>query len=165
MLTRIYDNKIIRDFPAIPNNLKPMDIKVIEELAKELIARYSIVTPSHKALVKNLSGGNIQRVIVGREIERNPKLLIAEEPTAGLDIAATEFVRRKLIELRNKKCGVVLISSDLSEILSISDKIAVMYGGEIVGVFKPGELEIEDIGLMMAGYSKMSKERIEALWA
>lgn len=165
VLTRIYDNKIIRDFPAIPNNLKPMDIKVIEELAKELIARYSVVTPSHKALVKNLSGGNIQRVIVGREIERDPKLLIAEEPTAGLDIAATEFVRRKLIELRNKKCGVVLISSDLSEILSISDKVAVMYGGEIVGVFKPGELEIEDIGLMMAGYSKMSKERIEALWA
>ncbi|MEM0025014.1 MAG: ABC transporter ATP-binding protein [Zestosphaera sp.] len=165
ILTRIAENQIINSLPVVPPSLRPMNIKVIEKFATDLISRYSVVTPSHKTLVRNLSGGNIQRVIVGREIDRKPKLLIAEEPTAGLDIAATEFIREKLIELKNNNCSILLISSDLSELLSLSDKIAIMYNGEIVGAFKPGELDIDDIGLMMSGYKKMLRERIDLYWA
>lgn len=165
LLTRITEDQIISNLPLIPSSLKPINNKVIEELAINIVNKYNVVTPSYKVLVKNLSGGNIQRVIVGREIERGPKLLIAEEPTAGLDIAATEFVRKKLIELKNRGCSILLISSDLSELLSLSDKVAVMYEGEIVGVFKPGELYIDDVGLLMSGYKKMPKERIDSYWA
>ncbi len=166
LLTRIIENQITTaNLPLVPSILKPINNKVIEKLAIDVISKYNVVTSSHKALVKNLSGGNIQRVIVGREIERGPRFLIAEEPTAGLDIAATEFVRKKLIDLKNSGCGILLISSDLSELLSLSDKVAVMYEGEIVGVFKNGELNIDDIGLMMSGYKKMHKERIDSYWA
>ena len=164
VLTRITEDQIVNNLPLVPLNLRPINIKVLEKLAIDIISKYNVVTSSHRALVRNLSGGNIQRVIVGREIERRPKLLIAEEPTAGLDIAATEFVRKKLIELRDSGCGILLISSDLSELLSLSDKIAVMYEGEIVGVFRPGELYIDDIGLMMSGYKKIPKERIDSYW-
>jgi simple sugar transport system ATP-binding protein len=165
LLTRIEENQAISDLPLVPSSLKPINYKAVENLTINVINKYNVVTPSHKAPVKNLSGGNVQRLIVGREIERSPKLLIAEEPTAGLDIAATEFVRKKLIELRDGGCGILLISSDLSELLSLSDKVAVMYEGEIIGVFRPGELEVDDIGLMMSGYKKMPKERIDSYWA
>lgn len=164
ILTRIAESQIVNSLPVVPLSLRPMNIKIIEKLAADLISKYSVVTPSHKTLVRNLSGGNIQRVIVGREIDRKPKLLIAEEPTAGLDIAATEFIREKIIELKDSNCSVLLASSDLSELLSLSDKVAIMYEGEIVGVFKPGELDIDDIGLMMSGYKKMPKERIDSYW-
>ncbi|HDD26162.1 MAG TPA: ATP-binding cassette domain-containing protein, partial [Acidilobales archaeon] len=144
--------------------VKILNHKAILDYAKKLIGKYRIVTPSPNVKARTLSGGNIQRLMVAREFERRPRLIIAEEPTAGLDVAATEYVRNLLVEMRSKGHAILLISSDLSEVLSLSDKVMVMYEGEIVGVFRPGELSIEEVGLLMAGAKKMPKEEVMRRW-
>ena len=144
--------------------IKSLNRRAIEEYARRLISKYNIVTPSPFTKAGKLSGGNIQRLMVAREFERAPRFVIAEEPTAGLDVAATEYVRKLLVNMRSKGHAILLISSDLSEVLSLSDKVMVMYEGEIVGVFRPGALSVEDIGLMMAGVKRMPKEEVERAW-
>jgi len=144
--------------------VKILNHKAILDYAKKLIGKYRIVAPSPNVKARTLSGGNIQRLMVAREFERRPRLIIAEEPTAGLDVAATEYVRNLLVEMRSKGHAILLISSDLSEVLSLSDKVMVMYEGEIVGVFRPGELSIEEVGLLMAGAKKMPKEEVMRRW-
>ena len=108
-------------------------------------------TPSVKLEAGKLSGGNLQKVVLGREVMRQPKVLIAEQPTRGLDVGATEFVQRQLLAERDRGAGILLISAELEEILTLSDRIAVIYGGEIMGILDPKETDIETIGLMMAG--------------
>jgi simple sugar transport system ATP-binding protein len=98
-----------------------------------------------------LSGGNIQRVILAREMSRNPILLIAVNPTRGLDIGATKFIHRLLIEQKNKGLGILFLSEDLDELFELSDRIAVIYQGKIKGVVTPQKELIEEIGLMMGG--------------
>ncbi|WP_440059231.1 ABC transporter ATP-binding protein [Thermogladius sp. 4427co] len=144
--------------------LKPLDRKTMIEYAEQIVRKYNIKTPNVFVNAGKLSGGNIQKLIVGREIERNPRLLIANEPTAGLDIAATEYIRNTLIELSKKGIGILLISSDLQEVLSLSHKTVVLCNGEVMGVFKPGNISIEDIGLMMTCSKKMSLEEVEKAW-
>lgn len=144
--------------------VRKLDLKTIKSYSEKLVSEYRVVTPSVETRVEALSGGNIQRVIVARELSMEPVLLIAEEPTAGLDIAATEFVHLALLELKKRMHSILLISGDLSEVLSLSDKVAVMYEGEIVGVFRPGEVSLEDIGLMMTGAKKMSREEVVRFW-
>jgi simple sugar transport system ATP-binding protein len=144
--------------------LKLLDYNSISKYTEELVRRYEIVTPHIRERAGALSGGNIQRLILARELERLPKILIAEEPTAGLDIKATEYVRQKLLDLKASGVGILLISSDLTEIFQLSDVIAVMYGGEIVGVFKPEEISYEDIGLYMTGVSKMPRDEVLRRW-
>lgn len=144
--------------------LKLLDYNSISKYTEELVRRYEIVTPHIREKAGALSGGNIQRLILARELERLPKILIAEEPTAGLDIKATEYVRQKLLDLKASGVGILLISSDLTEIFQLSDVIAVMYGGEIVGVFKPEEISYEDIGLYMTGVSKMPRDEVLRRW-
>jgi len=129
----------------------------ILDYAKKIIMKYKIVTPSEKALISTLSGGNIQRVVVARALERPSKLVIAFHPTRGLDIAMTEFVHEKLIELRNSGKAILLISEDLNEILRLSDRIAVMYKGRIVGVFRQRDADRYKIGLLMTGAQEASK--------
>ena len=144
--------------------LKKLNYREVENYAREVIRKYGIVTPSQWTKAGKLSGGNIQRVVVARELERRPRFIIAEEPTAGLDIAATEYVRQLIANMKKEGHAILLISSDLSEVLSLSDKVMVMYEGEIVGVFKPGTLSIEEIGLMMTGVKRMPKEEVERAW-
>jgi simple sugar transport system ATP-binding protein len=127
----------------------------VDKYVDSAIREYEIKTPSRDAPVKTLSGGNLQRLILAREITRNPKLMVAAQPTGGLDVGAAEFVRNKLIECKTKGAGVLLISEDLDEILSMSDRIAVIYGGEIVGVVPRSEANVESWGLMMAGASRL----------
>lgn len=102
----------------------------------------------------SLSGGNLQKAIVAREMYRNPSLLIAAQPSRGVDIGATMFIHEKLLALRDQKRAILLISSELSEIMSLSDRILVMYKGSIVGETTPLESTEEDIGLLMAGIQK-----------
>jgi len=126
----------------------------IKEYAEKLIKEFGIVTPSIHTPVRHLSGGNIQRLILARELSRRPKVLIASQPTSGLDVAATEFIRKMLVEQKKLGTGILLISEDLDEIMDISDRIAVIYRGEIVGVVETEKASVEEIGMMMAGVKR-----------
>jgi general nucleoside transport system ATP-binding protein len=129
-----------------------LNFKAIQEFAST-ITKFDVRAPNLEVLAHTLSGGNQQKLIVAREIQRNPTVLIASQPTRGLDVAATEFVHNQLIDLRGKKTSILLVSMELSEILDLSDRIMVMYAGEIVGSFEVGKVTVEQLGLLMAGSS------------
>jgi simple sugar transport system ATP-binding protein len=119
--------------------------------AQELVNEFSVKTPRLDTPIKNLSGGNIQKLIMARELSREPKLLIAAQPTRGVDIGATEFIHQRLLEQRAAGKAILLISEDLDEIRGLSDRIAVMYEGRLVGIVERGQATVEEIGLIMAG--------------
>jgi len=123
----------------------------IYEWSKNLISKYSIITPSEKTPISNLSGGNVQKVIVARELSMQPKLIVAAYPTHGLDIAATKYIRSLLLEHKKKGAAVLLVSSDLDEAFEICDRIAVMYEGRFLAVIPRSEADREKIGLLMGG--------------
>ncbi|WP_353948586.1 ABC transporter ATP-binding protein [Sporolactobacillus sp. Y61] len=125
--------------------------KVISKKARQLIKEYDIRTPDAKTLARSLSGGNQQKVIVAREVDRSPQLLIAAQPTRGLDIGAIEFIHGKLLEERKKGKAVLLVSFELDEILHLSDRIAVIYEGSIIDIVNPEETDEKQLGLLMAG--------------
>ena len=130
-----------------------LKFQVIARTCWEAIRRYEIKTPGTEVQIKNLSGGNIQKLILARELSRQPKVLIAAQPTRGVDIGATEYIHLRLLEERSKGTAILLISEDLDEILALSDRIAVMYEGKIVGVVPREAVNIEQLGAMMAGAS------------
>ena len=123
----------------------------IRKHAAALIERFNVSVPTIDTPVKNLSGGNIQKLILGREISGEPALLVASHPTYGLDVGATEYIRRQLLEKRGEGLAVLLVSEDLEEIFELCDRIAVMYEGRFMGIVSTAQAEMEDIGLMMAG--------------
>ena len=116
-------------------------------------AQFAVKTPGLDTPIKNLSGGNIQKLIMARELSRQPKVLIAAQPTRGVDIGATEYIHQRLLEQRAAGTAILLISEDLDEIRSLSDRIAVMYEGRIIGIVERDQATVEQIGLMMAGIS------------
>lgn len=120
----------------------------------EMQKEYDIRMSGIQVPIGSLSGGNQQKVVLAREIGREPKLLIAAQPSRGLDIGATEFTQKKLIEERTRGRAVILISTDLDEVLAVSDRVIVLYEGQIMGEFVPGQCSIAEIGLMMAGTRK-----------
>jgi simple sugar transport system ATP-binding protein len=128
-----------------------LDRQSIAAYARTEVAAYDVRTPSVDTPAGSLSGGNAQKMVLARELARQPKVLLAAQPTRGLDVSAIEFVHRKLVEQRDAGLAVLLISTELDEILALSDRIAVMYEGRIVGVVPAGEADINRIGLMMAG--------------
>jgi simple sugar transport system ATP-binding protein len=128
-----------------------LDYRKIRRLAEELISEYDVAAPSPDTKAKNLSGGNLQRLILARVLSRKPRLLIANLPTQGLDVGATEFVRNKLMEAKKEKAGILLISEDLDEVLSLSDWVAPIYEGEFLGIIPGEEAKRESVGAMMAG--------------
>jgi simple sugar transport system ATP-binding protein len=123
----------------------------IRRLAQEIIAEYSVMTPGPDAKAKTLSGGNLQKLILGRVLSRKPRLLIASLPTQGLDVGATEFVRNKLMAAKAEKTGILLISEDLDEVLTLSDWVAPIYEGKLMGIIPGEEALREQIGALMAG--------------
>jgi simple sugar transport system ATP-binding protein len=125
----------------------------IREYCRKLIKEYDIRTPNEKVLAKSLSGGNQQKLIVAREIDRDPCLCIASQPTRGLDVGAIEFVHKKLVELRDEGKAVLLVSLELDEVMILSDRIAVMYDGKIVGILDAKDATEKKLGIMMAGGS------------
>ncbi|MEL7607907.1 MAG: ABC transporter ATP-binding protein [Bacillota bacterium] len=131
-----------------------LDWRKIRSHADELIKEYQIKVSGSEAPANTLSGGNQQKVILAREISRDMNVLVAVQPTRGLDIGATEFVRTKILEQRDKGIAVLLVSTELDEILTLSDRIAVIHKGKFVDVFRNGERTVDQIGLMMAGVSK-----------
>lgn len=134
-----------------------LNFKQIYNKASKLIQEFDVRTPSEYTLARSLSGGNQQKAIIGREVDRNPDLLIAAQPTRGLDVGAIEFIHKRLIEQRDNGKAVLLISFELDEILNVSDRIAVIYEGKIVAVVDPKTTTEQELGLLMAG-SKARKE-------
>jgi simple sugar transport system ATP-binding protein len=121
--------------------------------AQALMTRFAVSAPGPDTPTRVLSGGNVQKVVLARELSSGPLVIVAANPTRGLDVGATESVRALLIEAASKGVGILLISEDLDEILLLADRIAVIYGGRIVGVVNRTEADIQEIGLMMAGSS------------
>ncbi|MBO4265699.1 MAG: ABC transporter ATP-binding protein [Lachnospiraceae bacterium] len=124
----------------------------IDQYAQKLIDQYDIRSgQGESTIVRSMSGGNQQKAIIAREIDKNPDLLIAVQPTRGLDVGAIEFIHRQIIEHRDKGHAILLVSLELEEVMSISDRILVMYEGELVGEFDPKNTTTEELGLYMAG--------------
>ncbi len=132
----------------------------IKDHARQLVAAFKVKTPSIEIATGHLSGGNIQKLILGREISENPSLLVASHPTHGLDVGATEYLRRQLLEIRKQGGAVLLVSEDLDEILELCDRVAVMFQGRLMGIVEPDDSHRADIGLMMAGSSDRVGEAV-----
>ena len=138
--------------PPMEKNKFFMDWAYITDFAAERVKDYDVQIPDLFAPVRVLSGGNLQKLMLSREISEETKVIIAMQPTWGLDVGAAEFVHKRLIEAREAGAAVLLISKDLQELTALSDRIAVMYSGEISGVVDdPRSADIEKIGLLMAG--------------
>jgi len=148
----VADNLILRGYGKAPFS-KGIFLEKgnIEKHANKLAKEFNIVTPSINTPAKLLSGGNIQRLILARELHGEPKLIIASHPTYGLDVAATEQIRRWLQKQREQGVAVLLISEDLDEIFSISDRVTVMFEGTIMGTVDADKAKLEDVGMMIAG--------------
>ncbi|NMB54664.1 MAG: ABC transporter ATP-binding protein [Leptolinea sp.] len=128
-----------------------LDFRRMEIFAAKMIKDFTVKTPSLDTPVKNLSGGNIQKLILARELARQPKVLIAAQPTRGVDIGATEYIHERLLSQRDAGTAILLISEDLDEICTLSDRIAIIYEGNIMGIVDRNTATVEQIGLMMAG--------------
>lgn len=148
----IADNLILENVKKKPfsKGLK-LDFNAINDNAKELIEKFDIRPNDYNQKTKNLSGGNQQKVIIAREISNNPDLLIAAQPTRGLDVGAIEFIHKYLVDQRNKNKAVLLVSFELDEIMDLSDNIAVIFDGKIVGEKSSKETNELELGRLMAG--------------
>ncbi|MEQ8676763.1 MAG: ABC transporter ATP-binding protein [Aggregatilineales bacterium] len=125
--------------------------KAINKVAEDLVEQYDVRTPNIFTTIQSLSGGNQQKAIIAREFSRNCRFLIAAQPTRGLDVGSIEFIHKQIVKMRDNGSAVLLISTELDEILSLSDRIAVMYAGEIIDILEADEADRERIGLLMAG--------------
>ena len=123
----------------------------IRKSAVELMSRFNISAPGPDTPTRLLSGGNVQKVLLARELSSRPRVLVAASPTRGLDVAATDAVRALLLDATGQGVGILLISEDLDEILALADRIAVLYEGRIMGIVERQKAEVEELGLMMAG--------------
>jgi general nucleoside transport system ATP-binding protein len=136
------------------------DEDAINANAEKLVKEYDVRTPSPFVPVANLSGGNKQKVIIARELSRPIKLLIAAQPTRGVDVGSIEFIHKTIVAQRDQGAAVLVVSAELDEVMSLSDRIAVMYHGKIVAVVPAGEATREDLGLLMAGAQPESVARV-----
>ena len=140
-----------------------VDRKMVKKLGDDMIKEFNIRTPNGQLPVTSLSGGNMQKVIVAREFSSNPALLIASQPTRGIDVGATEFIRDQLVQKRTDGAAVLLVSADLLEVMSLSDRIIAIYEGQITGVFPDAaSVSEEELGLYMLGIKRQSMEEMEA---
>lgn len=135
----------------------------VQNYAKKLIEQYDIRSgQGEESIVRDMSGGNQQKVIVARELDRNPDIVIAVQPTRGLDIGATEYIHKQLLVQRDAGKAVLLISLELDEVMEVSDRILVMYEGEIVADLDPKEITVQELGLYMSGSKRSVKHEKEA---
>jgi len=159
----VFENAVLKQHSRkIFSRVLFLNVPRIRSHAQGIVDGFNVSVPSLDTPVKNLSGGNIQKLILGREITGEPDLLVAAHPTYGLDVGATEYIRKELLERRRQGMAVLLVSEDLEEILELADRIAVIYEGELMGILpaaaaageaQPGasQADLEAIGLMMAG--------------
>lgn len=147
----VAENAILETYDAPPLARRGLlDFNAINKHCTALVHAYDVKTPSLDTPVKSLSGGNIQKLILARELSRAPRFLLAAQPTRGVDIGATEYIHKRLIEQRTAGTAILLISEDLEEVRALSDRVAVMYEGQIAGIVSP-DTSVEELGLLMAG--------------
>jgi simple sugar transport system ATP-binding protein len=148
----VADNFVLKQFDRPPYTrhglLSPA---AITAHAQRLIRSFDVRTPSPALPVASLSGGNQQKVVLGREIDSNPRVLVAAQPTRGLDVGATEYMHKALLAQRDAGAAILLISTELEEVLALSDRIVVLYEGRIAGEVSGDRANAQKIGLMMAG--------------
>ena len=148
----VVDNMVLCDYYHAPFSKRGViQAQVLESNAVKLINDFDVRTPSPYNPAGKLSGGNQQKVIVARELSRPVKLLIANQPTRGLDVGSIEYIHKEIVAMRDRGVAVLLISAELDEIMALSDRIAVMYRGQIVTTVPAGEVTREQLGLWMAG--------------
>jgi simple sugar transport system ATP-binding protein len=164
-------NGMVANFPIKDNlvlqtyYIGPFSIGIIaneiakDENARKLVKQYDVRTPSIYVNISNLSGGNQQKTIVAREFSRSSRLLIVAQPTRGLDVGSIEFIHKQIVKMRDEHTAVLLVSAELDEILTLSDRVAVMYGGKIIDTLPIDDANRENIGLLMAG---VKREKAEA---
>jgi ABC-type uncharacterized transport system ATPase subunit len=155
----VAENMILRDHHREPFSRRGLlFLRIIAEYADKLIQAFQVKTPSRETPAKSLSGGNIQKVVLARELSREPHVLVAAQPTRGVDIGATEYVHARLLEQREKGTAILLISEDLDEVMALSDRIAVIYEGQIMGIVAGEYATPEQLGLMMAGVREEAED-------
>jgi ABC-type uncharacterized transport system ATPase subunit len=155
----VADNLVLRSYERPPFARGFQIIRdAIFRFAQRVVQEFDIRARSVRVPASTLSGGNQQKVIIAREFTRGGRLLVAAQPTRGVDVGSTEFIHRKLIEARDKGMAVLLISAELEEVLSLADRIAVMYRGKIAGVLEPAEATPEVVGYLMATGTRSSAE-------
>jgi simple sugar transport system ATP-binding protein len=137
--------------------------KKIRENAEHLMKRFDIRPPIKDIPTSSLSGGNQQKLIVAREFHRDPKLLIIAQPTRGIDIGAIEFIHQQILDLRKRKVAILLVSAELEEIRSLSDRTLVMYEGKVAGEVSSGDFDIQEVGCLMTGQLKSESQTADAL--
>ena len=149
----VMENSILglQSSDAFRGALGRLDWSKVRRHADFLIEQFSIKTQDQKTPVKSLSGGNQQKLVVGRELSKDPKFILAAQPTRGLDIGSTQYIRDLLIKLRDEGKAILLISAELDEIFQLADRVGVMYEGEFVGTYQTEDLNRERIGLLMGG--------------
>jgi simple sugar transport system ATP-binding protein len=140
--------------PAVQGNGVLLDQKGIQQRTEQVIRDFDVRPPNAALPARALSGGNQQKLIIGREFELPPKLLLVSQPTRGVDIGAIEFIHRKIVELRDQGCAVLLVSAELEEVTALSDRLLVVHNGKVVGEVDPTVASNEEIGLMMTGGHK-----------
>jgi simple sugar transport system ATP-binding protein len=150
----IASNVVLKSYRGRALSRGPLlKLRSIRDRAVELIRRYDVHTPGPLTPVRQLSGGNLQKLVLGREFSGEPRVLVAASPTRGLDVGAIETVHAYLRDAAGRGIAILLLSEDLDEILTLADRIAVMYEGRIVGEVDADEATVEELGLMMAGGS------------
>jgi ABC-type uncharacterized transport system ATPase subunit len=156
----ITENTIMKNYRYDPiGNGWSIDFGAARSHARELKNAYDILAPNVRTMARKLSGGNLQKVILAREISAEPKLMVAVQPTRGLDVGAIEGIQRLLLEQRDSGTAILLVSEELEELLTLSDRIAVIFDGRIMGVIKAEDAKVSEIGLMMTGH-QMKKETV-----
>ena len=151
----LIENSLLSRFPKnsfVKNGL--INKKYLKSYSNNIIKEYNVIASDSDAKASSLSGGNLQKFVIGREILSNPNLLIISHPTWGIDAGAENFIRQSIIELSKKGTSVIVISQDLDELLEISHKLSVIYNGNLSRPFKTSEISIEKIGLLMGGKSE-----------
>ena len=157
----ITDNIVLNDYYNAPFSRGPVrDDGAIRARAQECVTEFDVRTPSILVNAGTLSGGNQQKVVVARELGKDPKLLVLDQPTRGLDVGSIEFIHRETIERRTAGTAVLLISAELDEVLELSDRIGIMYRGELVAIVDARTADKEDVGLLMATGGRVSLDDV-----
>ncbi|MCJ7780215.1 MAG: ATP-binding cassette domain-containing protein, partial [Acidimicrobiia bacterium] len=157
----VADNMVLNRYYQAPFARRGIrDNEAVREEAERLVEKFDVRAPSIDVLIDTLSGGNQQKVIVARELTGTVDLLVVAQPTRGLDVGSVEYIHQQIIDLRDRGAAVLLVSAELDEILSLSDRLGVLYRGQLVGVFDAADTTREQLGYLMATGSTPDTEEV-----